>query len=107
MKFDAKLPSGTSEKSTVKSTGTGATGAGVSAGRSSAPWRSPGRRPAESNDTVTGVEPPFATEPDEGVSESHGMSSTHQPVSPDSTAKTVWDEGSRIHSLPAQSASRL
>src|SRR5262245_24789494 len=106
MKFEAKLPSGTSEKSTVKLTGTGATGVGVSVGTSSAPWRSPGRRPAESNAIVTGSEPPVATDPDAGVSESQEMESTHQPVSPESNAKTVWDDGSRTQSRSAQSAAR-
>ena len=84
MKFQAKLPSGTSLKRTVNSTGTGATGSGVSVVKTSDRRCSPGRRPAESNVTVTGsvlptpagLEPPPepGIVPDAGSSESHGMS---------------------------------
>ena len=86
MKFHAKLPSGTSLKRIVKSTGTGATGSGVSVAKMSDPRRRPGSRLEESNVTVTGSEPPLGTVPSSGVSESQGMSSTHQPVSPDSNS---------------------
>ena len=87
MKFQAKLPSGTSPKSTVKSTGTGATASGVSVANISDPSRRPGSKPAESNVTATGSEaPPPATVPASGVSDSHGMSFTHQPLSPDSNS---------------------
>src|SRR5262245_64567548 len=94
MKFHANAPSGTSLKRTVNATGTGATGAGVSVVKTSDRRRSPGRSPVESNDTVTGsVLPPPPPEagivPDAGSSESHGMSVTHQPGSPDSTSSTL------------------
>ncbi len=84
MKFQAKLPCGTSLKRTVKSTGTGATRVGVSVEKMSEPCRRPGSRPCESNETVTGSEAEGESVPSIGFSESHGMSLTHQPVSPDS-----------------------